>query len=83
MDKAEDLVKKLLKPVDDSSNDHKRAQLRELAAMNGTLRDDEQWLDRLKEEGGTGSGDTYRLPEHIQKKVDEQYQRDIAKGCVK
>ena len=79
MDKAEELVRKLLKPVDDSSNDHKRAQLRELAAMNGTLRDDEQWLDRLKEEGGTASGDTYRLPEHIQKKVDEQYQRDIAK----
>lgn len=79
MDRAEEMIRKLLKPVDDSSNDHKRAQLRELAAMNGTLRDDEYWLVRLREEQESGGGDIYRLPEEIQKKVDVQYQRDVAK----
>jgi splicing factor 1 len=31
----------LLKPVDDDENEHKQKQLRELALINGTLRDDE------------------------------------------
>eukprot|EP00268_Persea_americana_P026629 TRINITY_DN2608_c0_g2_i1.p1 TRINITY_DN2608_c0_g2~~TRINITY_DN2608_c0_g2_i1.p1 ORF type:complete len:486 (+),score=114.19 TRINITY_DN2608_c0_g2_i1:125-1459(+) len=35
------MVEKLLMPVDEGLNEHKRQQLRELAALNGTIRDDE------------------------------------------
>jgi splicing factor 1 len=41
VDKAAELVKQLLRPVEDSSNEHKRAQLRELALINGTLKEAE------------------------------------------
>jgi splicing factor 1 len=36
---ATKMVKKLLVPVDEGKNEHKRAQLRKLAEINGTLRD--------------------------------------------
>jgi splicing factor 1 len=39
LEKATAMVKKLLVPVDEGLNDHKREQLRELAEINGTLRD--------------------------------------------
>jgi len=39
---ATKMVKKLLIPVDEGKNEHKRAQLRKLAEINGTLRDN-QW----------------------------------------
>lgn len=35
------MIERLLTPVDDSHNEHKQLQLRELAAINGTLRDHE------------------------------------------
>jgi hypothetical protein len=35
------MVAKLLTPMDDATNEHKQLQLRELAAINGTLRDHE------------------------------------------
>jgi len=38
---AADMIAKLLTPIDDSTNEHKQLQLRELAAINGTLRDHE------------------------------------------
>eukprot|EP00003_Mantamonas_plastica_P007457 TRINITY_DN1626_c0_g4_i1.p1 TRINITY_DN1626_c0_g4~~TRINITY_DN1626_c0_g4_i1.p1 ORF type:complete len:521 (-),score=159.61 TRINITY_DN1626_c0_g4_i1:1296-2696(-) len=38
---ASRLVSALLIPVDESINEHKKNQLRELAALNGTLREDE------------------------------------------
>lgn len=41
LDRAAGMVEKLLVPVDEGLNEHKRAQLRELAALNGTIRDDE------------------------------------------
>ncbi|KAK3039509.1 hypothetical protein RJ639_028091 [Escallonia herrerae] len=41
LDAAADMVEKLLQPVDEGANEHKRQQLRELAALNGTIRDDE------------------------------------------
>eukprot|EP01018_Ginkgo_biloba_P024932 Gb_19921 [translate_table: standard] len=41
LDSAAGMVEKLLRPVDEGLNEHKRAQLRELAALNGTIRDDE------------------------------------------
>lgn len=41
LEKAGGMVEKLLVPVEEGRNEHKRAQLRELAALNGTIRDDE------------------------------------------
>ncbi|KAJ7539606.1 hypothetical protein O6H91_11G101400 [Diphasiastrum complanatum] len=41
LEKAAGMVEKLLVPVDEGRNEHKRAQLRELAALNGTIREDE------------------------------------------
>lgn len=41
LERAASMVEKLLVPVDEGLNEHKRAQLRELAALNGTIRDDE------------------------------------------
>ncbi|TMW87129.1 hypothetical protein EJD97_020384 [Solanum chilense] len=35
------MVEKLLQPVDEVLNEHKRQQLKELAALNGTIRDEE------------------------------------------
>ena len=44
VDRAAAMVRQLLKPVDETFNEHKRAQLRELALINGTLRDIEGML---------------------------------------
>ncbi|KAF5731055.1 branchpoint-bridging protein-like [Tripterygium wilfordii] len=41
LDAGVEMVKKLLQPVDEVLNEHKRQQLRELAALNGTIRDEE------------------------------------------
>ena len=45
VDRAAAMVAQLLKPVDETFNEHKRAQLRELALINGTLRDIEGMTD--------------------------------------
>ena len=53
VDKAKAMIEKLLIPVDEDANEHKRQQLRELALMNGTLRDEasiEAMQKRLDEE---------------------------------
>ena len=39
VDEAAAIVRPLLGPVDEEKNEHKRLQLRELALLNGTLRD--------------------------------------------
>ncbi|KAL5718211.1 Splicing factor 1 [Ranunculus cassubicifolius] len=41
LEAAAGMVEKLLQPVDEGLNEHKRQQLRELASLNGTIRDDE------------------------------------------
>lgn len=38
VDKAAEMIEDLLQPNDESFNEHKRLQLRELAALNGTLK---------------------------------------------
>lgn len=35
------MIEDLLVPTDEARNEHKRLQLRELAALNGTLKDDQ------------------------------------------
>eukprot|EP01113_Clastostelium_recurvatum_P023889 TRINITY_DN2850_c0_g1_i6.p2 TRINITY_DN2850_c0_g1~~TRINITY_DN2850_c0_g1_i6.p2 ORF type:complete len:494 (-),score=107.92 TRINITY_DN2850_c0_g1_i6:129-1610(-) len=39
LDKGVAVIKEILVPVDETTNEHKRMQLRELAEINGTLRD--------------------------------------------
>ena len=39
LEKASKMIEKLLIPVDEDKNEHKREQLRKLAELNGTLRD--------------------------------------------
>eukprot|EP00605_Chrysophyceae_sp_TOSAG23-4_P002088 GSChrysophyteH1.ASY1.ANO1.2309.1 assembled CDS len=41
VEEAERMVRELLKPLEDSDNDHKMRQLRELAVINNTLREDD------------------------------------------
>ncbi|KAJ7982541.1 branchpoint-bridging protein [Quillaja saponaria] len=41
LEAAAGMVEKLLQPVDEVLNEHKRQQLRELASLNGTIRDEE------------------------------------------
>jgi len=75
LDHACDLIEKLLVPVAEDNNEHKREQLRQLAIMNGTLRDvDEQEL-RLQQEEENAL--LYQLPDHIKAKTDEMYLRDM------
>lgn len=41
VEKAAKMIEVILKPMDDNVNEHKQKQLRELALINGTLREDE------------------------------------------
>mmetsp|Transcript_43264 Transcript_43264/g.109537 ORF Transcript_43264/g.109537 Transcript_43264/m.109537 type:complete len:571 (+) Transcript_43264:102-1814(+) len=84
VDKAAIMVEKLLQPVDEARNEHKRMQLRELASLNGTLKDDEYCY--LCGEAGhrqfecpTRQQEIYQLPDEMKTKVDEQYARDVAR----
>ncbi|GLJ44356.1 hypothetical protein SUGI_0929330 [Cryptomeria japonica] len=42
LEEASRMIEKLLVPLDEGKNEHKRSQLRELAALNGTIREDYQ-----------------------------------------
>jgi splicing factor 1 len=44
--RAARMVKKILVPVEESKNKHKIEQLRELARINGTLRENNEWQPR-------------------------------------
>ena len=72
------MITRLLVPLDEELNEHKRRQLIELASLNGTLRDHEvQELQRAEAE----QQEVYRLPEHMRKKVEEQYNRWGGGAC--
>lgn len=43
LDRAAQMVRELLVPVEEGRNEHKKQQLRELAMINGTLRDNSTW----------------------------------------
>ena len=76
VDAAAEMVEKLLVVLDDDDNAHKRQQLRELAVINGTLRD-----PATRIENGAGDPDgaegVYVLPDDVRAKVDAQYHRDV------
>jgi len=78
VDKASAIIKKLLIPVDEDINEHKRLQLRELALMNGTWRDEttiEAMQKRLDEEIAAGA--IYQLPDALKKAVEATYRKDV------
>ena len=79
------MVNSLLKPVDEEQNEHKRLQLRELAALNGTLKDDQTCYlcgdpGHRSYECPKQSMDVYKLPSAIQEKVDELYRKDVLRA---
>ncbi|KAL2540039.1 splicing factor-related [Abeliophyllum distichum] len=65
------MVEKLLQPVDEVLNEHKRQQLKELAALNGTIRD-EEYCRLCGEPGGIDMKNT------TGKKMDDEYQNFLA-----
>lgn len=83
VDKAAEMIEQLLVPVDEELNEHKKAQLRELALINGTLKENFCHLcgesGHMQLECPQKQLQAYRLPDSIQAKVDEQYARDVAK----
>ena len=76
VDRAARLVHPLLTPVDPERNPHKRRQLRELAAINGTaiLRE----AASASAIAANGDEERYRLPGDVQARVDARYARDVA-----
>ncbi|KAF5843366.1 hypothetical protein DUNSADRAFT_17944 [Dunaliella salina] len=64
-DIAAAMVKKLLMPLDETMNEHKRTQLRELAALNGTLRDIEALAPEHQD---AALAEMFKLPDHIKAK---------------
>lgn len=56
LDHAEALVRRLLVPVEEGKNDIKRKQLRKLAELNGTLKDNNYGFEREQREGRAGGG---------------------------
>ena len=48
VDAAAQMIEDLLQPQDETRNEHKRLQLRELAQLNGTLKDEEARLPLSK-----------------------------------
>ncbi|MEW5318534.1 MAG: hypothetical protein WDW38_009750 [Sanguina aurantia] len=85
VDNACGQLEKLMEPMDEVRNEHKRIQLRELAALNGTLKDEVicylcgETSHRSTECPKQNAVEIYQLPADIKVKVDEQYQRDIAR----
>lgn len=84
VDAAARMIERLMQPLDEEMNEHKKLQLRELAALNGTLKD-EQYCFLCGDSGHRQTEcpkralDVYKLPDQIQSKVEEQYARDVAR----
>ncbi|KAL3755921.1 hypothetical protein ACJRO7_002898 [Eucalyptus globulus] len=82
LDAAAGMVEKLLQPVDEVLNEHKRQQLRELATLNGTIKDEEycRLCDVLCKIGGDGGHPTIDC--HMKgtsgKKMDDEYRNFLA-----
>lgn len=83
VDAAAAMVERLLQPLDEEMNQHKQKQLRELALINGTLKETYCYL--CGEQGHSQlecpkkAMEIYKLPDAVQARVDEQYARDIAR----
>eukprot|EP00292_Cryptomonas_paramecium_P033508 CAMPEP_0113673824 /NCGR_PEP_ID=MMETSP0038_2-20120614/7066_1 /TAXON_ID=2898 /ORGANISM="Cryptomonas paramecium" /LENGTH=265 /DNA_ID=CAMNT_0000590313 /DNA_START=278 /DNA_END=1071 /DNA_ORIENTATION=+ /assembly_acc=CAM_ASM_000170 len=89
VDAAAKVISELLTPKDDNENEWKRMQLRELALINGTLRDESDYfkdemrqLARTQDQGfGVGSAATPDAPWRINvDQQQEQMDRDWARA---
>ncbi|KDD72497.1 hypothetical protein H632_c3271p0, partial [Helicosporidium sp. ATCC 50920] len=84
VDAAAAMVSRLLEPLDEEMNEHKRLQLRELARINGTLKESE-FCHVCGDPGHPGhlcprqQQDIYRLPAQLAVAAEEQYARDVAR----
>lgn len=84
VDRAALMVEKLCTPMDEEHNEHKKLQLRELAALNGTLKDEVACFhcgseDHTSDMCPKKELEVYRLPDAVQSQVQEQYERDVAR----
>ena len=80
-DKAAEMIEDLLVPTDEARNEHKRLQLKELAALNGTLTDDQHCYlcgqsGHRQFECPTQAVDTFQLPVALKEKVHESGEID-------
>eukprot|EP01101_Sappina_pedata_P009378 TRINITY_DN5455_c0_g1_i1.p1 TRINITY_DN5455_c0_g1~~TRINITY_DN5455_c0_g1_i1.p1 ORF type:complete len:497 (-),score=163.82 TRINITY_DN5455_c0_g1_i1:93-1559(-) len=84
VEKAAEIVRKLLEPMDESQNEHKRMQLRTLAQINGTLREN-AWVDKFERRPGPeiickicgdGSHPSYDCPTKrgFKEKLDNEFE---------
>eukprot|EP00887_Chlorella_sp_A99_P001571 scaffold8.g1571.t1 len=73
VDAAVAMIERLLQPMDEEMNEHKKLQLRELAALNGTLKDDTYCF--LCGDSGHHQSE---CPQRASK-VEELYARDVAR----
>ena len=69
------MIEDLLVPTDEARNEHKRLQLKELAALNGTLTDDQHCYlcgqsGHRQFECPTQAVDTFQLPVALKEKVN-------------
>ncbi|CAK0783328.1 hypothetical protein CVIRNUC_006527 [Coccomyxa viridis] len=81
---AAEMIEELLVPTDEARNEHKRLQLQELAALNGTLKDDQHCYlcgqnGHRQFECPNQPDEVYKLPNQMQEKVQAQYERDIVR----
>ena len=78
VDAAAAAVARLLEPLRDEENEHKRAQLRELAVLNGTLRERADFFDASAAEDAddVGVGPGSALPPGLRARVAAQYEKD-------
>lgn len=77
------MINMLLRPIDEDHNMHKKKQLRELALINGTLKDETACFicgesTHRSEHCPKKALEVYQLPSEIQSKVNEQYEKDVA-----
>ena len=84
---AAELVEKLLDPGETGFSEFKTAQLRELAVINGTVRDENQndvgnqlTVTEMTREDAAAAAGAYQLPDHIKERVEAQYARDVARN---
>lgn len=61
------MIENLLKTSEEVRNEHKKMQLRELAALNGTLKEVEEMS--MVAVDPKAAFDIYKLPDQLQKKV--------------
>lgn len=88
VDAAVELVEPLLLYVEEEKNIHKRAQMLQIAKINGTMRLNQlkndkagqiMLIQRKRDQSCLDEIKPYKLPEHIKRIAEAQYIRDAAR----